>query len=215
VRLSFEGVECRYPQGAPVLREITFAIGRGLWLVVGPNGSGKSTLLRCAAGLLPPAAGAVRWGQEDAYRLGPRYRWVLGYAPQEVGGYPALTLRSYMHYLGELKGILPGRLAGRVADVLALAGLTDWTQHRVEELSGGLKARLGMAQALLNDPNLLLLDEPTAGLDPQERVRFRQLALDCARDRIVIVATNIPEDTEGVADGVIHLRDGRCVAIDV
>ncbi|MGE5673663.1 MAG: ATP-binding cassette domain-containing protein [Mycobacterium leprae] len=209
MRLSFDHLTCAYQRGQAVLEGVTFDLGRGLWLVLGPNGAGKSTLLRCAAGLLPPRRGRLLWDGADAYRLAGRFRWHIGYAPQELGGYPELSVRSYLAYLGALKGIRAGRLAGRVERVLEAVSLAGEAERPIAELAGGMKSRLGLAQALLNDPDLLLLDEPTAGLDPEERVRFRQLMLDLAFDRIVLVATNVPSDVEGMADGCIRLTGGR------
>lgn len=208
MRLCFESVACRYGSGAPVLSEITFSVGPGLWVVKGPNGSGKSTLLRCAAGVISPARGRVLWNGEDAARLGARYRWQLGYAPQESGGYPELTAREYLLSLAALKGIRPALQGVRVQEMLQLTDLTGVATLRVSDLSGGMTSRLGLAQALLNDPDLLLLDEPATGLDPEERVKFRNLVQDLARERVVLMATNLPEEAEGMADGVLTLRNG-------
>lgn len=209
MKLSFDKVTLTYQPWRPVLTDLTFDLTPGLWVLTGPNGSGKSTLLRCAAGLLAPWRGQVRYNAEDAYRMDGRYRAQLGYAPQEVGGYPGLTVRAYLAYLGALKGIRPAAVGGRTAEMLDLFTLTEVADRPAALLSGGMKTRLGLAQALLNDPDIVILDEPTTGLDPEERVRFRQLLLDLARDRIVLMATNVPSDVDGVADGMIHLCGGR------
>ncbi|HYF81321.1 MAG TPA: ATP-binding cassette domain-containing protein [Symbiobacteriaceae bacterium] len=209
MKLSFQSVTLAYQLGRPVLTDLTFDLTPGLWVLTGPNGAGKSTLLRCAAGLLAPWRGRLSYNGQDTARLDGRYRALLGYAPQEVGGYPGLAVRAYLTYLGALKGIHPKAIPARIAEMLDLFALTEAADRPAGLLSGGMKTRLGLAQALLNDPDILILDEPTTGLDPEERVRFRQLLLDLARDRIVLMATNIPSDVDGVADGMIHLSGGR------
>lgn len=214
MKLTFDSVTLAYHRRRPVLEAVCLALGPGLWLLVGSNGSGKSTLLRCAAGLLPPSRGRLLWDGRDAYRLDGRYRGLLGYAPQELGGYPDLTVRTYLTYLCALKGIRPSRQAGRVAELLDMLGLAVAADRPAGLLSGGMKTRLGLAQALLNDPDILLIDEPTAGLDPEERVRFRQWLADLARDRIVLMATNVPSDLDGAADGIIRLGNGGVEAFN-
>lgn len=210
MRLTFAALSCGYGR-TPVLTDLSFTLRRGLWLITGPNGSGKSTLMRCAVGLLPPIAGRLLWDGADAYRLAERYRWHLGYAPQETGGSPDMPVRAYLHYLAALKGILPARRAARVNEVITIASLTEVADRPVPDLSGGLQQRMGLAQALLNDPDLLLLDEPAVSLDPEERVRFRQLLLDLSADRIVLTATNLPDELDGMASGIIRLSSGRAI----
>lgn len=209
MQLEFVNVICRYGRGRPVLSEVSLRLGRGLWTVSGPNGAGKSTLLRCAAGLLPPDRGRLLWNGVDAVRLGGRYRWHLGYMPQEPAAYPDLTARAYLHYLAALKGIRHERQSQRVAEMLDLVGLTACADRLPSGLSAGMKGRLALAQALLNDPDLLLLDEPQASLDPEEQVRFRLLLADLALDRIVLAVTSRPEDLKGTAEGEIRLQGGR------
>lgn len=212
--LTFADVTCGYDRRQPVLQHLDFRLGPGIWAVTGPNGSGKSTLLRCAAGLLPPLAGQMVWNGEDAYRLDARFRYHLGYATQESGGYPDLTVHDYLSYLAAMKGLRPGRSQARIADVLRLTGLSEAAGLLPAVLSGGMKSRLRICQALLNDPDLLLLDEPAEGLDPQERIHFRNLLQDLARERIVLIATNILSDAEGIAAGFIRLRHGRLEAFE-
>lgn len=212
--LTFSDVSCGYDRRRPVLTGVSFRLSPGLWAVTGPNGSGKSTLLRCAAGLLPPLAGQVGWNGEDAYRLDARYRYHLGYSTQESGGYPDLTVRAYLSYLAAMKGLRPDRAPDRIAHLLHLTGLTAVADALPTALSGGMKSRLRLCQALLNDPDLLLLDEPAEGLDPRERIHFRNLLQDLARERIVLIATNIVSDADGIAAGCIRLRGGCLEAFD-
>lgn len=206
--LTFDAVSCGYG-GRPVLSGVSVRLGTGLWVLLGPNGAGKSALLACAAGVMRPLDGRLLWNGQDAYALAGRYRRHVGYVPQEPLDYADLTPRSLLLYLATLKGIRPGLQAERVTEMLELTGVGAAAGRVIGTLSMGLRARLSLAQALLNDPDILLLDEPAPGLDPGERVRFRNLIQDLGRDRIVLLATNIPEEAVDIAAGVLRLRDGR------
>lgn len=208
--LQFDRVTIGYPGGSPVLEEISFRVGPGLWLLTGPNGSGKSSLLRCAAGILRPRAGRLLWNGGDAWQSPSRYRWHLGYAPQDLHDLPDLTAGQYLSYLGSLKGVRPALQSDRTRDVMSLAGLTDGP---LTTLSTGMKRRLGIAAALLNDPDLLILDEPTAGLDIEEKATLRILLSELADFRILLVATHLPEELAEMAAGHITIRNGG-VTID-
>ncbi len=206
--LTYDGVTCGYG-GTPVLKDLCVRLGIGLWAVLGSNGAGKSALLACAAGVLRPQSGRLLWNGRDAYALAGRYRWHVGYMPQEPLEYGDLTPRAFLLYFAGLKGIRASNQAGRAQEVMDLVEVSEHADRPIASLSTGLRSRLALAQALLNDPDVLLLDEPTPGLDPEERVRFRNLLQDLARDRIVLLATNIPEEAVDIATGVLRLSGGR------
>jgi len=194
------------------LRGVSFQCDEGLLGLVGPNGAGKTTLMRILATLLPPSDGAANWRGVDIHRNGAAIRDVLGYLPQSFGVYGELNARAFLRYLAAMKGI-PGDLARRRADqVLELVNLEGDADRRLSAYSGGMLQRVGIAQALLNDPELLIVDEPTVGLDPTERVRFRTMLAGLAEGRLVILSTHIVSDVESVAGRLIVLRDGVILA---
>jgi ABC-type multidrug transport system ATPase subunit len=200
--LTLSDVTIGYGAAPPVLTGVQLRVGRGLWLLTGANGSGKSSLLRCAAGILRPRSGRVRFGGADAWAEPTAYRWQLGYAPQELLDLPETSGHGYLAYLAALKGIRPALQAERVSAVMALVRLPD---GQIAAYSAGMRRRLALAAALLNDPDLLLLDEPTEGLDPAEVVHLRLLLGDLAADRTTLLATHLPEAFEGVATGRLHI----------
>jgi ABC-2 type transport system ATP-binding protein len=188
------------------VRNISLACGAGLLGLVGPNGAGKTTILRIVATLVAPTVGTVRWHGLDSQRDDAGIRRVLGYLPQEFGLYTEFTARQFLRYLAAMKG-LPNDLAHRrVDEVLELVNLEARADQRLGTYSGGMRQRVGIAQALLNDPELLIVDEPTAGLDPAERVRFRTLLASLTRDRLVILSTHIIGDVEAVASRLVLPR---------
>lgn len=186
----------------------------GIWGLLGPNGAGKTTLLRLLCDLLRPDEGAVLLDGENIRNMGEEYRSILGYLPQKVGFYPWFTAEKYLRYLSVLKGIPAGEIPGRVEVLLHQVGLYDQRKKRLGACSGGMVQRVGIAQALLNGPKILILDEPTAGLDPQERIRFRSMIAGLAKDRLVILSTHIVSDVEHLATQVIMLREGSIQAQD-
>lgn len=202
--LSFERVSIGYNGHPAVLEEVAFRLSTGLWVLTGGNGSGKSSLLRCAAGILRPRSGTVRWNGEDAWARPLAYRYCLGYAPQELHGLPDTSAREYLAYLGSVKGIRPAFLGGRIMEVMALTGAPH---GRISLMSAGERRRVVLAAALLNDPDLLVLDEPTADLDPEEKVRLRMLLADLGSERIILLSTHVPEELEGVAEGGLIVSD--------
>jgi ABC-2 type transport system ATP-binding protein len=194
------------------LQDLSLTCGPEVLGLVGPNGAGKTTLMRILATLIPPTSGAVTWNGLDTRRQPEAIRRVLGYLPQEFGLYEEFTARQILRYLGAMKG-LPDALARRRADeLLELVNLEKDADRRLSAYSGGMKQRVGIAQALLNDPELLIVDEPTAGLDPAERVRFRMLLAGLASQRLVILSTHIIGDVEAVAGRLVVLNHGRVVA---
>lgn len=184
----------------------------GVYGLLGENGAGKTTLMRMLCAILEATAGEVFLDGKEITALGSDYRDLLGYLPQDFGYYPNYTAKEFLLYMAALKGI-PREEAGKRADeLLEVVGLSEAASKKVKTFSGGMKQRVGIAQALLNEPKILILDEPTAGLDPKERVRFRNLISDYATGRIVILSTHIVSDIEAIADEVLLMRKGKLVS---
>ena len=181
----------------------------GVYGLLGANGAGKTTLMRMICGVLRPTAGTIRLDGETMDALGERYYSRLGYMPQELGLYPEFTAREFMGYMAAVKGLPAGEARERTEALLELVNLTEAADRPIRSFSGGMKRRLGIAQAELGDPDLLVLDEPTAGLDPRERVRFRNLISDLAREKIVLLSTHIVSDVSSVADRILLMKEGR------
>jgi ABC-type multidrug transport system ATPase subunit len=209
LNLSIEGVSKRYKGRVWGLKEVSLELEPGVLGLVGPNGAGKSTLMRILATVTRPTDGKVIWNGTDIAGTPDELRSVLGYLPQDFGIYPRLNPVEFLEYLAAIKG-LHGRVARRrINELLQAFGLVEVCQRPLGGFSGGMKQRVGIAQALLNDPQLLIVDEPTAGLDPEERVRFRNLLTDLAGERLVILSTHIVSDVEAAATTVAILNRGR------
>lgn len=193
------------------LQDVSFASGPGLIGLVGPNGAGKTTLMRILATLQPATQGHVFWDGRDIAQHDSWLRQRLGYLPQDYGLYPAFTGRQFLGYLAAMKGLPARVIPERVAEMLEVVHLERDADRPLGGYSGGMKQRIGIAQALLNDPELLIVDEPTAGLDPEERVRFRALLRSLVAERLVILSTHIISDIEAAADRVLLLREGRLI----
>ena len=183
----------------------------GVYGLLGANGAGKTTLMRMVCDVLRPTSGEIRFDGRDVRALGDGYRARLGYLPQDFGYYPDFTALDFMCYLAALKGIDRRAARRRSLELLETVGLADVAGRKIRTFSGGMKQRLGIAQAVLNDPAVLVLDEPTAGLDPKERVRFRNLIASFAQDKIVILSTHIVSDVEYIADEILVMRAGAFV----
>lgn len=211
MELTIEHLGKRYDQRW-ALRDLSLQCEPGLLGLVGPNGAGKTTLMRMIATLLVPTEGTVRWNGEDTRSHGDALRRVLGYLPQEFGIYPEFTGRQFLRYLAAMKGLPSSLLKRRVDEVLEQVNLEQVADRKLPTYSGGMKQRIGIAQSLLNDPELLIVDEPTAGLDPEERVRFRTLLASLTYNRIIVLSTHIISDVEAVANRLIILREGRVLA---
>jgi len=187
---------------------------RGVYGLLGPNGAGKTTLMRMMVGVLPPSSGKVTLDGVTIGELGAKYRDILGYMPQEVGYYRDFTAKRFLQYLGALKGLDPKYANRRIDELLDLVGLADVKNKKLGQFSGGMIRRIGIAQALLNDPKILILDEPTAGLDPNERIRFKNILSELSEERIVILSTHIVSDVQSIAGQVILLKEGKVVNCD-
>jgi ABC-type multidrug transport system ATPase subunit len=196
------------------LAGVDLSIEGGMFGLLGPNGAGKTTLMRILAGILHPSAGsvAVRGRECRTEQDRTAVKRMLGYLPQDLGLYPDLTARQFLDYIGILKGMEDRHTrARRVDELLATVSLTSVAERRLKTFSGGMKRRVGIAQALLNDPQLLIVDEPTAGLDPEERIRFRNLLTDLGQDRTVLLSTHIVEDIAQTCQRLAVMLAGRVV----
>ena len=211
--LSVEHVTKRY--GAfTALEDISLTFSPGVYGLLGPNGAGKTTLMKLLATLLFPTKGQILWDGEDILALGADYRGLLGYLPQQFGYYPNYTPRQFLRYAAALQCIPKREAEGRISRLLELVGLGEDGDRKLRKFSGGMIQRVGIAAAMLNDPRLLILDEPTAGLDPRERVRFRNLIHSLAEDRIVLLSTHIVSDVETIAGQIVMFKDHRLYCCD-
>jgi ABC-2 type transport system ATP-binding protein len=212
MNLSIEQVGKRYRGDFWGLRDFTLNLGPGVLGLLGPNGAGKSTLMRILATITGATEGRVLWNGEDIARKPDSLRSVLGYLPQDFGVYPNLNAVEFLEYIAAVKGIDARAARRRIDELLALVNLNDARKRPLGGFSGGMRQRIGIAQALLNDPKLLIVDEPTVGLDPEERVRFRNLLSDLGGERIVILSTHIVSDVEATATGIAVVDRGRLLA---
>lgn len=186
-------------------------IHEGIHGLLGANGAGKTTLMRMLCGVLYPTSGEIFLDGRNIDDLGEQYRCTLGYLPQEFGYYPDFTAKEFMRYIATLKGIPKRKAKIRSEELLESVGLSEAANKKIYTFSGGMKQRLGIAQAVLNNPQILVLDEPTAGLDPRERVHFRNLVKDFAKDKIVIISTHIVSDLENIADNILLMKEGKII----
>lgn len=181
----------------------------GVYGLLGANGAGKTTLMRMICGVLKPTSGSIRLNGKTIEQLGERYYTHLGYMPQDFGFYPDFTAREFMLYMAAVKGLNKRQAKNRTEYLLRMVNLSDVADKKIKSYSGGMKQRLGIAQAELNKPSILILDEPTAGLDPKERVRFRNLISNFAKEKIVILSTHIVSDVSYIADTILMMKQGR------
>jgi len=209
MQLELDGIEKRYGD-EHALRDVDLVLEPGVVGLLGPNGAGKSTLMRIVTTVLQPTDGRVRWNGTDVREEPRAIRDSVGYLPQSFGVYPSLTAREFLRYLAAIRGV--SNVGERIDDLLALVNLEAAADRRLGGFSGGMRQRVGIAQALLADPDLLVVDEPTVGLDPTERVRFRNVLAELAEDRIVVLSTHIVSDVEVIASDIVLLHDGRVLA---
>ena len=188
---------------------VSLRLHSGVFGLLGANGAGKTTLMRMLCGILQPTSGTITFDGMDVSE--EDYRAILGYLPQDFGYYPEFTAMDFLLYMAALKGLPKQSAKRRANELLELVGLQDMGRKKIKTFSGGMKQRLGIAQALLNNPKLLILDEPTAGLDPKERVRFRNLIQQLGKDSIVLLSTHIVSDIEHIADEVLMMKDGTLI----
>ncbi len=191
------------------LREFSLGMGSGILGLLGPNGAGKSTLMRILATVTKPTEGRASWDGHDIAHSPENVRRILGYLPQDFGIYPNLNATEFLSYLAAARGISGVSARQRISQLLDLVNLGDVRKRRLGTLSGGMKQRVGIAQALLNDPQLLIVDEPTAGLDPEERIRFRNLLSELSANRVVILSSHIVADLEAAATSIAIMTGGR------
>ncbi|MDM0938230.1 ATP-binding cassette domain-containing protein [Clostridium perfringens] len=196
------------------LKDINLEFNNGVYALLAPNGAGKTTLIKLLTTLIFPTSGEILYKGTDIVSLDGEYRNIIGYLPQDFGYYRNYTPRKFLLYLAALKGIKKEDALGKVKEVLKIVSLENVENKKMKGFSGGMIQRVGIAQALLNDPKILILDEPTAGLDPKERVRFRNLLSDLSRDRIVIISTHIVSDIEFISNEVIMIKDHKILYKD-
>lgn len=192
---------------------VSLTLTDGVWGLIGANGAGKTTLMRMMAGILSPTSGRILCDGADTKAMGEHWRDILGYLPQSFGFYPEFTVADYLEYMAALKGIEKRAGRKKIEELCEVLSLTKVYKNKIKKLSGGTQRRVGIAQALLNDPEVLILDEPTSGLDPGERVRFRNLLSEFARGRIVLISTHIVSDVEYIAAQNAVMKDGKIIDV--
>lgn len=208
MELKIDRITKQYANKIAVDR-VSCTLNPGVIGLLGANGAGKTTLMRMICGILKPTSGTIRLGQYDVTDSG--YRNLLGYLPQDFGYYPEFTGMDFMLYMATLKGLDKGTAKRRSQELLERVNLTEAANKKIKTYSGGMKQRLGIAQVMLNKPQLVVLDEPTAGLDPKERVRFRHIIEDIGKENIVLLSTHIVSDIEKTADRILVIKDGQKV----
>jgi ABC-type multidrug transport system ATPase subunit len=212
LELTIAGVSKRYRGGVWALRDFSLRLRPGVLGLLGPNGAGKTTLMSILATITHATQGEVLWNDTALARDPDAIRSVLGYLPQDFGVYPNLNALEFLEYLAAVKGLDSATSRRRIEELLSLVNLSDVRKRPLGGYSGGMKQRIGIAQALLNDPQILIVDEPTAGLDPEERVRFRNLLSELSGERVIILSTHIVSDVEATATDIALISGGRLVA---
>lgn len=209
-RLELDHIRKQYKNKVAV-EDLSLSLESGVYGLLGANGAGKTTLLRMICNIMKPTAGCIRCNGVEIGAMGGDYRRLLGYLPQDFGYYPNMTAERYLHYLADLKAVPPELADVKIAELLELVELSEERGQKVKTFSGGMLRRLGIAQAMLNDPKILILDEPTAGLDPKERIRFRNIISSFSKDRLVLLSTHIVSDVAYIADEILLMKKGRLI----
>lgn len=208
MELKIQGLYKSY-RDKEALKNINITLNSGTYGLLGENGAGKSTLMRILTTVDFGSKGSIRFNGSDIVKLDQDYRGNVGYMPQDLNVYPSFTAKDFLEYMGALKGIAPEVLKHKIPEVLEFVNLSNVANKRVSAFSGGMKRRIGIAQAILNDPKILVLDEPTAGLDPKERIRFANIISAMSKDKIVILSTHIVSDIEAIANNLIVIKSGE------
>lgn len=209
MKLTINNLGKEYKRGFWGLKDFSLEIKPGILGLLGPNGAGKSTFMRMLATITKPTDGSIKWNDVDIIKSPDTLRDVLGYLPQDFGVYPNLNAIEFLEYMAAIKGLDASTAKKRIDELLQIVNLKDAAKRPLGGYSGGMKQRVGIAQALLNDPQLLIVDEPTVGLDPEERVRFRNLLSDLSGERIVILSTHIVSDVEATATHIALVDKGK------
>lgn len=197
--------------GFTAVNHLSLTMTSGVYGLLGVNGAGKTTLMRMLCTLLKPSEGSISYNGKDIFQLDADYRKLLGYLPQDFGFYPEFTVQDYLLYIATIKGIKRTVAKKRVKELITQVGLNKVANRKMKKLSGGIKRRAGIAQAMLNNPKILILDEPTAGLDPNERIRFRNLISELSEERLVLLSTHIVSDIEYIANEILLMKDGSLI----
>ncbi len=208
MKLSVDRLSKQYKNKIAVDR-VTFNLSEGVTGLLGANGAGKTTLMRMMTGILAPTSGEIT--ADGIAVQTEEYRSLLGYLPQDFGYYPEFTAKEFVRYIAALKGLDKKTAKRKTDELLELVGLSDVANKKIKTFSGGMKQRVGIAQAIVNDPKILILDEPTAGLDPKERVRFRNLIAEIGKNAIVLFSTHIVSDIDSIASNLLMMRDGQII----
>lgn len=208
MQLEIEDLTKKF-QDTTAVSHVSYEMEKGVYGLLGVNGAGKTTLMRMLCTLLKPSSGRILLDGGDIFEMGAAYRKILGYLPQDFGFYPDLTVKDYLMYIASIKGVHRTAARKRVKELLEQVGLSKAADKKMKKLSGGMKRRVGIAQAMLNHPAILILDEPTSGLDPNERIRFRNLISEFSRDRLVLLSTHIVSDIESIANETLLMKDGE------
>lgn len=210
LELTFDRLTKKFHSTIAVDR-FSYTMSNGVYGLLGANGAGKTTLMRMICTILQPTSGEILYNGNNIQSMGTKYCDILGYLPQNFGYYPDFSAQDFMLYMASLKGIYGRAALERARALLEIVGLSEVSGQKIRAFSGGMKQRLGIAQAVLNNPKVLVLDEPTAGLDPKERIRFRNLISDLSQDKIVILSTHIVSDVEYIADQILMMKKGRLI----
>ena len=208
MELEFKNVTKQYGK-VNAVNKVNCVMGKGIYGLLGVNGAGKTTLMRMLCTIVQPSQGQILWEGKDIWELGGKYREILGYLPQDFGYYPDLTVYDYMMYISSIKGLKIPFARKKVEQLLRQVGMEKFGKRKMKNLSGGMVRRVGIAQAMLNDPKILVLDEPTAGLDPNERIRVRNLISELSEERLVLLSTHIVSDVEYIANNILLMKDGE------